>query len=446
MTSVLHRDLNELPPEVTAGEGNYLIDAKGKRYLDACGGAAVSCLGHSRPKVITAIADQIERVAYAHTGFFTNAPSEQLAKRLVERTPAGFGSGRAMFLGSGSEAVEAALKLARQFHVEQGENQRHKIIGREMAYHGNTLAALAAGGHAVRREPYAPILLEVGRIPACYAYRNQQPGESDEAYGRRSADYLEQEIVRLGPESVAAFVCEPVSGASLGTVPPAPGYFKRIRKICDRYGVLFVADEVMCGTGRTGTFYALEQEGVAPDIFTVAKGLGAGFVPLAATIASERVTEAILRGSGRLWNGHTYMSHAGTCAGALAVIEAIDQEDLLANVRRQGRTLQQRLEDVLGQHPHIGDIRGRGLFWTVELVADRQGKTPFPEAARLAPRIKKRAREAGLLTYPSSGCADGVNGDHVLLAPPYTVSDDEIEFIVSTLRQVIDDCLDETVL
>lgn len=441
MTSVLHRNLRSVPPVVAAGEGNYLIDADGKRYLDACGGAAVSCLGHSQPAVFAAIADQLAHIAYAHTGSFTNAPAENLARMLIERAPAGFGEGRAMILGSGSEAMEAALKLARQYHVERGEPARARIIGRDMAYHGNTLGALAVGGHAGRRRPYAPLLMEITRIPACYPYRLQEEGESDEAFGRRSADHLEDEILRLGAETVAAFVCEPVSGATLGTVPPAPGYFKRIRDICDKYGVLFIADEVMCGVGRTGSFYALEQEDVSADIVTVAKGLGAGFMPLAATLASAKVIGAIVAGSGNLWNGHTYMSHAVACAGAVAVIETIDREDLLAHVRRQGAALGGRLKLAFGQHPHIGDVRGRGLFWTIEIVADRQSKKPFPAAANLAARIKSQAQDAGLLVYPSAGCVDGVNGDHVLLAPPYTVSDGELDSIVTTLKHVVDGCI-----
>lgn len=441
MTSVLHRNLRSAPPVVAAGSGSYLIGADGKRYLDACGGAAVSCLGHSQPAVFVAIADQLERIAYAHTGAFTNAPSEKLARMLIERAPAGFGAGRAMFLGSGSEAMEAALKLARQYHVERGEPARVRIIGRDMAYHGNTLGALAVGGHAGRRRPYAPFLMEITRIPACYPYRLQADDESDEVFGRRSADHLEDEIRRLGAETVAAFVCEPVSGATLGTVPPAPGYFKRIREICDKYGVLFIADEVMCGIGRTGTFYALEQEGVSADIVTVAKGLGAGFMPLAATLASAKVIDAILAGSGNLWNGHTYMSHAVACAGAVAVIEAIDRDDLLARVRRQGAALGDRLKLAFGQHPHIGEIRGRGLFRTIEIVADRQSKKPFPAALSLAAHIKSAAQAEGLLVYPAAGCVDGINGDHVLLAPPYTVSDSEIDEIVVILRHVLDGCI-----
>lgn len=441
MSAILHRSFITHLPTAVRGDGCYLFDESGKRYLDACGGAAVSCLGHSRPDVCKAILQQLEAVPYAHSGGFTNAPAEELATHLVARAPAGFGAGRVMYLGSGSEAMEAAIKLARQYHLENGQPNRHRIIARDMAYHGNTLGALSVGGHAQRRKPYAPLLLDVGRVPACYPYRLQHPGESDAAFGERMADTLEAEIGRLGPESVAAFVVEPVSGATLGTVPPAPGYFRRLREICDRHGVLLIADEVMCGMGRTGTLFALEQEGIHADIVTIAKGLAAGFMPLAAVLASETVTDAIANGSGMLWNGHTYMSHPAACAGALAVLRAIESENLLDNVRAQGAYLKARLDEVLGQHPNVGDIRGRGLFWSLELVKDRNTRVPFPAAAGLAAAIKRDAFEAGLLVYPAAGCADGVNGDHILLAPPYIVSADQIHTIVERLNGVIDTCL-----
>ena len=441
MSALFHRNLKAVLPTVVGGEGSYLIDSNGKRYLDACGGAAVSCLGHGRPDVFAAISRQLDTIAYAHTGAFTNAPAEDLAERLVSRAPAGFGRGRAMFLGSGSEAVEAALKLARQYHLERGEPQRAHFIGRNMAYHGNTLGALSIGGHAARRKPYAPLLMEVGRVPACYAYRLKGDDETLEAFGLRVADELETEIQRLGPQTVAAFVCEPVGGATLGCVPPAPGYFARIRKICDRHGVLLIADEVMCGIGRTGSFYALDQEGISPDMITVAKGLGAGIMPVAATLASQKIVDAIAAGSGTLWNGHTYMSHAAACAGALAVLDAIDREKLIVRVREQGQKLEALLRARFDQQAYIGDIRGRGLFWTVEIVADRPTKAPFPAARNLAARIKAEAQAQGLLIYPSAGCADGVNGDHVLLAPAYIVTDQELTIIVDTLARVIDTCL-----
>lgn len=441
MSSLLHRSLSTTPPTVVSGRGARLTDDRGRVYLDASGGAAVSCLGHGNERVRRAIAAQLDAIAYAHTSFFTNEPAERLATALVARAPEGFGSGRAMFLGSGSEAVEAALKLARQYHVERGEPQRHRIIAREMAYHGNTLGALAAGGHRQRRAPYLPMLAEVARIPACFPYRGRHEGEDEEAFGRRMADALEDEILRLGPQTVAAFVAEPVAGASLGSVPPAAGYFARIRDICDRHGVLFIADEVMCGSGRTGSFFALEQEGVSADIITLAKGLGAGFQPIAAVLACGKVVEAIAGGSGTLWHGHTYMSHAVGCACALAVLEELDERDLLANVRRQGHKLGQKLLARFGQSAHIGDVRGRGLFWSVEIVADRTTKAPFDPRLRMAAMFKKRAQELGLLCYPSSGCVDGERGDHVLVAPPYDVEDDDLDLIVDLMGRTLDDCI-----
>jgi adenosylmethionine-8-amino-7-oxononanoate aminotransferase len=436
-SSVFYRSLKDAPPMAVRGAGVRLTDAEGRVYIDACGGAAVSCLGHSHPAPLAAIRAQTDQLAYAHTAFFTSEPAERLAADLIARAPAGFGAGRAIILGSGSEAIEAALKLARQYHLERGESRRARFIAREMAYHGATLGALSVGGHVTRRATYAPMLIDVGRIPACHAYRGRASGETLEAYGLRVADALETEILRIGPENVAAFIAETVSGATLGCAPPTPGYFTRIRDICDRYGVLLIADEVMCGSGRTGTFYALEQEGVAADIIVVAKGLGAGLQPIAATLASRKIVAAIETGSAALAHGQTYMSHPVVCAAALAVLKTIDDEDLLANVAARGAQLRGLLEARLGQHPHVGDIRGRGLFYGVELVCDRQTKEPFPAAARLASTLKAAAMAEGLMIYPSSGGADGVLGDHAMIAPPYIVNASEIEIIVSRFETAL---------
>jgi len=440
-SAVLHRDLRRTPPVAVAGDGAYILDAAGKRYLDASGGAAVSCLGHNHPRVVAAVREQVGRLEYVHTSFFTNEPSEALAHALMDRAPPGFGQGRVAFVGSGSEAIEAALKLARQYFVERGEPARGRFISRRGSYHGNTLGALAVGGHAGRRALYAPILIETTQIAPCYAYRDQRDDETTEAYGRRVADELEAEIQRLGPETVAAFVVEPVGGATLGTVPPVPGYLARIREICDRHGVLLIADEVMCGMGRCGDWFVCTQEGIAPDIITIAKGLGAGFQPIAAMMASERVVRAIAEGSGLLAHGHTYMSHAVACAASLAVIGTIEEEALLEAVRERGEFLARRLQDAFGQHPHVGDIRGRGLFQSLELVADRETKRPYEAAHRLAARIKAMAQEMGLICYPTSGSADGVRGDHVLLAPPFIVTEAQVDEIVAKLGHAIAACL-----
>jgi adenosylmethionine-8-amino-7-oxononanoate aminotransferase len=440
-SAILHRNLKNPPPLAVSGHGVHLIDAQGKRYLDASGGAAVSCLGHAHPRIIEAITAQLGKLEYAHTSFFTNGPSEQLAKMLIARAPNGFGEGRVAFLGSGSEAMEAAMKLARQYFVEIGEPERTRFISRRMSYHGNTLGALAVGGHPGRRKMYQPILIETSQIAPCYAYRNRRDDETLEVYGLRAADELEAEIRRLGPETVAAFVAEPIVGATLGTVTPVPGYLARIREICDRHGVLFIADEVMCGMGRAGAMFVTGQENVRPDIITIAKGLGAGYQPIAATMASQRVANAIQAGSGLLANGHTYMSHAVACAASIAVIETIEEEGLLDNVQRMGALLSNRLHEAFGQHPHVGDIRGRGLFQSIELVADRDSKRPFAAKQNLAAKIKQEAQELGLICYPSSGTADGVNGDHVLLAPPFTIDESHVDEIVEKLRVALESTL-----
>ena len=441
MSSILHRTLELTPPIAVGGEGNYLIDDAGKRYLDACGGAAVSSLGHDNAKVREALKAELDNIAFAHSGFFTNQPAEELAQFLIDRAPKETGLGRIMYLGSGSEAMEAALKLARQYHLERGEPKRSNIIARAPSYHGNTLGALATGGHAGRREPFQPLLMNVSHIDAAYEYRMRREGEAGADFALRMANLLEEEIQRLGTETVMAFVAEPVVGASLGTQPAPMGYFKRIREICDTYGILFIADEVMCGMGRTGSLFALEQEGIAADITTLAKGLGAGYQPIAAVMAAENVIRIIKDGSGTLWNGHTYMSHAIATAGALAVQQVIEEENLLSNVRRRGEQLREGLQTRLGQNPHVGNIRGRGLFWTAELVQDRATKQPFDTTLGLAPKIQKIALDLGLMCYPSQGCADGTQGDHVLLAPAYTSTREEIETICDLITQAIETAL-----
>ncbi|TVR07580.1 MAG: aspartate aminotransferase family protein [Salinarimonadaceae bacterium] len=436
-SSVLHRDLRNSPPLVRRGDGPYLIGADGKRYLDASGGAAVSCLGHSDPVVAEAIRAQVDDLAYAHTSFFTNEPSEALAARLIELAPEGFGEGRVAFLGSGSEAMEAALKLARQYFVEIGQPQRSKFISRRMSYHGNSLGALAVGGHEGRRALYAPLLIETHQIAPCHAYRFQEKTETAEAYGKRVAAELDEAITRLGADTVAAFVVEPIAGATLGSVPPAPGYLRHIREICDRHGVLLIADEVMCGMGRCGAMFVSEQEGIVPDIITIAKGLGAGYVPIAAVLARERIVNGLMEGSGQLSHGHTYMSHAISCAAGLAVIEKVSSAAMLARVNTLGRRLQESLLERFSGHPHVGDIRGRGLFWSLELVLDRATKAPFAAENRLAGRIKAQAQRHGLICYPSSGTADGRNGDHVLLAPPFIIEEFHITEIIDKLEAAL---------
>ena len=436
MTHVFQRQIHADLPRAKKGDGIYIIDADGKRYLDASGGAAVSCLGHSDPDVIQAIKDQAETLAFAHTAFFTSEAAEELANLLIGKAPDGIEV--VYFVSGGSEAMEAALKMARQYFLEVGEPERTKFIARRQSYHGNTLGALSVGGNVWRREPFEAMLMDVGHIQPCYAYRNQLDGETEEEYGLRAADELEAEIQRLGPETVIAFVAETVVGATAGVVPPVKGYFKRIRDICDRHGVLLILDEVMCGMGRTGTTFACEQDGIAPDIVCIAKGLGAGYQSIGAALVSAKVFQAFSEGSGFFQHGHTYMGHPVACAAALAVQRKIQALDLLANVREQGEVLESRLLDRLGNHAHVGDIRGRGLFRGIELVADRATKEPFDPALKLHAGLKAQAMDRGLIYYPGGGTADGVQGDHILLAPPFIIEKPEIDELVDRLRAAID--------
>jgi adenosylmethionine-8-amino-7-oxononanoate aminotransferase len=429
------------PPMVASGAGCYLYDTDGRKYFDGSGGAAVSCLGHGDPEILTAIKAQLDRAAFAHTGFFTSEPAEKLADLLARHAPEGVG--RVYLVSGGSEAVEAAIKLARQYFLEAGEPQRHRIISRQQSYHGNTLGALGAGGNAWRRAQFAPLMVETSHISPCYEYRGRQAGETAFDYGQRVANELEAEILRLGPETVMAFMAEPVVGATLGAVPAVDGYFRRIREICDQYGLLLILDEVMCGMGRTGTLFACEQEGIIPDIITIAKGLGAGYQPIGAMMCSDKIYQRIASGSGFFQHGHTYMGHPTAAAAGLAVVSAILDRGLLERVNDQGAKLEAALQAAFGQHPHIGDIRGRGLFRGLELVADRDSKTPFDPARALNKKIKKAAFEAGLICYPMGGTLDGRVGDHILLAPPFIIDDAQIDEVVGKLSLAISRALED---
>jgi len=435
MTHVFHRTTDARLPVADHGDGIYIVDTESRRYLDASGAAAVSCLGHSDADVIAAIKSQAERLPFAHTAFFTSRAAEDLAETLIDGAPDGLD--RVYFLSGGSEAIEAALKMARQYFVENGEPKRRHFIARRQSYHGNTLGALAVGGNFARREVYGPLLIDTTHIAPCYAYRGKEPGESDADYGVRVADELEDAILRLGPETVCAFVAETVVGATAGAVPPVEGYFRRIREICDHYGVLLILDEVMSGMGRTGTMYACEQDGIAPDMVCVAKGLGAGYQPIGAAIVTERVFSSFRDGSGSFRHGHTYMGHPTACAAALAVQRAVRGRGLLDNVRLQGENLDRALRGCFDNHPHVGDIRGRGLFRAIELVADRDTKEPFDPTFRLFARVKSEAMAQGLICYPAGGTADGVRGDHVLLAPPFIVTSEQVEEIADRLANAL---------
>ena len=432
MSHVFPRHCHADLPTVSHGAGAYLYDTSGKAYLDGSGGAAVSCLGHGDAHVTAAIKAQLDRVAFAHTGFLTSDPAETLADRLVELAPEGLE--RVYLVSGGSEAMEAALKLARQYFLEIGQHERSRIIARKQSYHGNTLGALATGGNAWRRAPFAPLLMDVSHVSAAYAYRGQAPGETDAAYCDRLIAEIEAEVERVGPGNVMAFVAEPVVGATLGAVPAVEGYFRGVRALCDRYGILLILDEVMCGMGRTGTLFAAGAEGVSPDICAIAKGLGGGYQPIGAMLCTGEIYNAIASGSGFFQHGHTYMGHPTAAAAACAVLDRLVGDDLVGRVTPMGEVLTGLLEERFGQHPHVGDIRGRGLFLGLELVADRESKTPFDPARKIHAKVKKAAFEAGLICYPMGGCVDGKLGDHVLLAPPFILTDDQAQELVDKLE------------
>jgi adenosylmethionine-8-amino-7-oxononanoate aminotransferase len=437
MSHVFHRSLRNEYPVAVRGEGPFIYDKTGKRYIDGSGGAAVSCLGHNHPTVIAAITEQLAKLPYVSNSFFSTEPMERLADTLIADAPDGLE--KVWYVSSGSEATEAAIKMARQYFLEKGEPKRHHVIARRQSYHGNTLGALSVSGNFARRAPYEPYMLDVAHhIAPCYAYRDKRDDESEEAYGRRVADELETAIKKLGPETVAAFIAEPVVGATAGALPAVPGYFKRIREICDRYGVLLILDEVMCGMGRTGTLYACEQEGISPDLLTMAKGLGGGYQAIGAVLVGEKVIEPFAKGSGSFQHGHTYMGHTAACAGALAVQKVIKEEGLLANVRRLGGMLETKLQDRFGNHHHVGDIRGRGLFQCIELVKDRATKETFDPKHKLNQEINREMMARGLILYPMGGTIDGKHGDHIILAPPYNLKDELLDEIVDKLGQSVD--------
>ena len=436
MTHVFHRHLRQTPPIAAGSHGMFIRDAEGREYLDASGGAAVSSLGHAHPEVLAAMHAQLDKLAYAHTSFFTSEVAEQLADELIASAPEGMS--HVYLVSGGSEAVESALKMARQYFVEIGQPQRTHFIARRQSYHGNTLGALAVGGNAWRREPFAPILVPATHVSPCYPYREQREGESAEHYGLRLAAELEAAIVAQGADRVIAFVAETVGGATAGVLTAVPGYFKAVRAVCDKYGVLLILDEVMCGMGRTGSLHACEQEGVVPDLMTIAKGLGGGYQPIGAVLAQQKIVEAMSKGSGFFQHGHTYLGHPMACAAALAVQQVIRRDGLVAKVREDGVAFGAMLAEALGKHAHVGDIRGRGFFWGIELVADRASKTPFDPSLKVNALIKKDAMARGLVCYPAGGTVDGRQGDHVLLAPPFIATRDDLQEIATRLAASID--------
>jgi hypothetical protein len=439
MTHIIHRSLRQTPLVASSAQGIHIIDADNKKYIDASGGAAVSCLGHAHPDVLAAMHAQIDKLAYAHTGFFTSEVTEALADHLIAHAPGDLSE--VYFVSGGSEAVEAALKLARQYFLEIGQPERTVFVSRKQSYHGNTLGALAVGGNEWRRQPFAPLLMDVPRVSPCFEYRDRLAHESQEDYTRRLLTEIEETFIATGPERIIAFCAETVVGATTGAVPPTPGYLKGVRSLCDKYGILYIADEVMCGMGRTGTLYAFEQDEALPDIVVIAKGLGGGYQPIGALLARSHVVDALRQKSGMFQHGHTYLGHPMASAAALAVQRVIQRDQLLTQVRARGAYLTNVLHAAFDDHPYVGDIRGRGLFMAVELVKDRASLQPFDHNKKLHAVIKQQAIKNGLLVYPMGGTIDGKSGDHVLMAPPYVVSETEIDQIVDVLKQSIDESL-----
>ena len=423
-------------PISSYGDGCYIIDNNGKKYLDASCGAAVSCLGHSDKSVQEAIIKQTEKLAFAHTSFFTSEPAEELANLLSKNSPVGLD--KVYFVSSGSEAIEASLKLAKQYFNEIGKPKKHRVISRKQSYHGNTLGALAVGGNIWRRSFFEDLLIETSLISPCYKYRHQDSSESEIQYGLRIANELEDEIIRVGPENVMAFIAEPVVGATAGALTAVEGYFQRIREICTKYNVLLILDEVMCGMGRTGSLFACDDEKIIPDIITIAKGLGAGYQPIGAMICQNFIYEAIAKGSGFFQHGHTYLGHPVACAASLAVLKKLINNNFPDQVKEKGKYLQKNLEITLGQNQYIGDIRGRGLFRGIEIVKNRETKEPFSKDLNIAGKIKKKALDLGLICYPMQGTVDGIIGDHILIAPPFIIDENEIDKISQKLKSTIE--------
>lgn len=443
MSKIIHRSLLSTPPQAARAQGAYIYDAQGKAYLDGSSGAAVSIVGHSHPKVLAAMQKQMNSVAYAHTGSFTTEVAEQLADFLCARAPGDLDY--CYFVSGGSEAVESALKMARQYFVEMGKPNKKYFIAREQSYHGNTLGALAVGGNKWRKKQFEPLLIDVGRVSACFEYRGRRDDESQSQYTQRLLQELEDKIIELGADNVIAFVAEPVVGATAGAVPPTPGYFKGVRDICTRHGILMIADEVMCGMGRTGSFFAVEQEAIVPDLITIAKGLGGGYQPIGAVMARGPIVDALRTGSGLFQHGHTYMAHAVACAAALAVQQVVVEEKLIEQVQNLSPVLENLLKEQLGDLPYVGDIRGRGLFWGVELVEDRATKKTFDPALKIHAQIKSVAMDLGLLIYPGGGTVDGKYGDHILIAPPYICREEELNKLVERLTIAVKQVAEATI-
>ena len=438
---VFYRKLNRPFPLVTRGEGCWLIDENGKRYLDGSGGAFVANLGHGLREIGQAMADQAARIAYLNGTAFTSEPVEALADELAALLPPPLD--KLYFLGSGSEAVEAALKLARQYWVESGKPGKHKVIALFPAYHGNTLLALSASAREHYKTYFREWLVDVHHIPAPYPYRCECGGSAARRVGGSadcpvcSGNALESAILQLGAENVAAFIAEPVGGSSTGHSVPEPGYFRRVRETCDRHQVLFIADEVLVGAGRTGTWTAIEQYGIVPDIMTFGKGITGGYAPLSAVAASRRLLDPIARGSGALLHAQTFSHHPVLAAAGLAAVRYLKTHGLVDRCARMGAVLHRKL-GALRDLPNVGDIRGRGLLAGIEFVQDKAARSPFPRKLKFAETFTEEALAAGLMTWPNMGQADGTDGDLSCLAPPFVISESEIDELVRRFGEALE--------
>ena len=436
MSSVFYRADDFAYPVAVRGEGMYLYDSEDRRYLDMSGGAAVSCLGHGHPDVVRAVQEQAAKLSFAHTAFFTNEPQEALAGRLAARFAEP--GARVWFTSGGSESIESALKIAWQYWRARAMPEKILIISRQFSYHGGTLGATSISGSVFRRTPYEKVLHDWPRIAPCYAYRHKLEYETDHEYGHRVAAELDEAIRMAGAGNVAAFIAEPVVGATLGVVPAVDGYFAEIRRICDEHDVLLIADEVMCGSGRTGTFYAHEHDQILPDLVTIAKGLGGGYQPIGAVVARRHICETLHGGNEPFAHGLTYIGHAIACAAGVAIQQCLD-DGVLDAVAGKGQRLLALLRERFGEHSHIGDIRGRGLFVGIEFVVDTKSKTAFPAENGVPGRLKNAALRHGLICYPGGGSVDGRKGAHVLLAPPYIAEERHFEELADKLDVVLAD-------
>ncbi|KAJ5808998.1 hypothetical protein N7474_010267 [Penicillium riverlandense] len=436
---ILHRSFSDRPAKIVSGDGISLVLESGKKVIDASCGPSVSCLGHSQPEITDAITNHLKNnIAYVYSGSpYTNAATEELADILLSHKPGGLS--KAIFVNSGSEATDAALKLAVQYWHERGQPQRTHFIARKQSYHGNTIGALCVSGHESRREFYKDFMSSnVSFLDPCYAYRMKGKSESDENFAQRLAGQFEDEILRVGPDRVAGFVAETVSGTTLGCLPAVPGYFRLIRAICDKYGVLLILDEIICGMGKTGTMHAWEQEGIrGPDIQTIGKALGAGYVPLSAVLLHQKIFDALSAGSGGLAHGHTFQAHPLACAAAIAAQKIIKRDNLIERTAQMGKKLETLLRRELFPLPLVGDIRGRGLFWAVEFVVEKDTKTVFSPRFNFCNQVVKHSLEMGLNILGNLGHTGEYQVDHVIVCPPYIVTDSELEEIVSRLKAAI---------